>query len=493
MKNLYAKFMAENPGIKLSFTSFCRIRPAYIRLTRFISRSCCLCTRHQNFALCTSAMRKCGLDVPLNPEKFIEDDKNIAKMKTEIPSEIEIGQWKRVPVDDKGKKKMIMRVVTKTMKKDEFLEQMDKQTVEFTEHVGRVKRQYEESLKIKKDLAQHEAIVHMDFSENYSCRSVNEIQSAYWNQSAVTLHPVVIYYKDQSNELCHKSMVIVSDELGHTASTVLTFIDNIVPEVKNLVPAIAKIHYFTDSPTSQYRNKTIFNVVANHADIYGCKAVWNYFEAGHGKGPCDGLGGSTKRMADEAVNAGKVSIQDAEDFYKWTQSQHCSMSKVLFKYVSSVDCQANATELNNQEVKSVKGTMKFHAVVGLGQNSIMTSNVSCYCQSCVNGQSGCTSTQWIELALEVHDKKKNIDDVKENSPAEDPEINEKTSITQKPELENNITTESETFDVAVGSFVAATYDKKVYIGKVLQVDEDDNEVEITFMEYVRSLLQWPKK
>ena len=28
--------------------------------------------------------------------------------------------------------------------------------------------------------------------------------------------------------------------------------------------------------------------------------------------------------------------------------------------------------------------------------------------------------------------------------------------------------------------------------KVLQGDEDDNEVEITFMEYVRSLLQWPK-
>ena len=38
---------------------------------------------------------------------------------------------------------------------------------------------------------------------------------------------------------------------------------------------------------------------------------------GHGKGPCDGL---TKRMVDEAVESGKVVIQDATDFFAWTQS-----------------------------------------------------------------------------------------------------------------------------------------------------------------------------
>ena len=37
-------------------------------------------------------------------------------------------------------------------------------------------------------------------------------------------------------------------------------------------------------------------------------------------GPCDSLGGTTKRMADEAVKSGKVVIQDATDFFAWTQS-----------------------------------------------------------------------------------------------------------------------------------------------------------------------------
>ena len=49
--------------------------------------------------------------------------------------------------------------------------------------------------------------------------------------------------------------------------------------------------------------------------MYGLKS-WHYFECGHGKGPCDGVGGATKR-SDNAIKQGKVVIQDADEFYKW--------------------------------------------------------------------------------------------------------------------------------------------------------------------------------
>ena len=52
-------------------------------------------------------------------------------------------------------------------------------------------------------------------------------------------------------------------------------------------------------------------MTANHNSDFGFPAVWNYFEAGHGKGPCDGVGGTEKRMADEAVKTGKVKIKMA--------------------------------------------------------------------------------------------------------------------------------------------------------------------------------------
>jgi hypothetical protein len=39
------------------------------------------------------------------------------------------------------------------------------------------------------------------------------------------------------------------------------------------------IQYLTDSPTSQYRIKMIFSVVANHHELFGVDASWMYFEA----------------------------------------------------------------------------------------------------------------------------------------------------------------------------------------------------------------------
>ena len=76
---------------------------------------------------------------------------------------------------------------------------------------------------------------------------------------------------------------------------VQAIIHKIIVEVKSLCPAAKFIHYWTDSPTSQYRNKTMFDMVARHQQIYGMKASWHFFEAGHGKGACDGIGGVVNR------------------------------------------------------------------------------------------------------------------------------------------------------------------------------------------------------
>ena len=477
LKNLYLKFRGEHPNVKLSLASFCRIRPANIRLTRFISRNSCLCTKHQNFALCNQALRKLGLNIPLNSEKFIENESNLEKIKAETPQEITFGQWKRVSVDDKGKKKMVMRIIPCTMDKNDFIKFMEEQIKEFKQHVYRVRHQYEEPVKIKQHLPKNEIIVQMDFAENYSCKGVDDIQSAWWNQTSVTLHPVVLYYKDDKEELKHESIVIVSDEMGHNSSVVVTFLDAIVPKIKKRVPNVHKVHYYTDSPTSQYRNKIIFHAVANHQEIYECGATWNYFEAGHGKGPCDGLGGTVKRMADEAVRSGKATIQDAEDFFKWTQSENCSMKTVHFMFVQSSVCQQKSAALSMHEIKPVKGTMKLHAVVGKGNNTISTSNVSCYCEECISDQE-CKSNQWAQVTLEVKDKSSDV--TGETVPNEEsPSTSEDTSVL-------------ETIDVSVGSFVAAKYEGKIYIGKILEYDEEDLEFEITFMQNVRQLLQWPQ-
>ena len=123
----------------------------------------------------------------------------------------------------------------------------------------------------------------------------------------VTLHPALssMFHEDIME---HTSKVFVSDELGHNLATVFAIMKKLVSEMKTVTPNIKHIHYYTDSPTSQYRNKSIFYIVSCHKSLFGISASWNYFEAGQGKGPCDRVGGSVKRMADEAVKQRKVVI-----------------------------------------------------------------------------------------------------------------------------------------------------------------------------------------
>lgn len=56
-------------------------------------------------------------------------------------------------------------------------------------------------------------ILQVDFAENYACRSLEEVQSAYFNQTSVTLHPTVAYFKAESGELAHKRFVSISVEM----------------------------------------------------------------------------------------------------------------------------------------------------------------------------------------------------------------------------------------------------------------------------------------
>lgn len=60
----------------------------------------------------------------------------------------------------------------------------------------------------------------MDFAENYTCQTSEEVQSGYYDKPAVTLHPTVVYYKYVDGNLVNKSFVMLSDKLQHTSSTI---------------------------------------------------------------------------------------------------------------------------------------------------------------------------------------------------------------------------------------------------------------------------------
>lgn len=115
-------------------------------------------------------------------------------------------------------------------------------------------------------------------------------------------------------------------------------------------------------------------------EYFGCKASWNYMEAGHGKGPCDPIGGTAKRKADQAVKNGKHVIQDAMDFYEWAKEDQ---SAITYTFLSAEEHEVSERFL--QAVRTVSGTMKVHAVHSIKRNMIWVRDTSCFCEKCFNG------------------------------------------------------------------------------------------------------------
>ena len=71
-------------------------------------------------------------------------------------------------------------------------------------------------------------------------------------------------------------------------------------DIKTNLPQIKNIEYFLYWCAGQYKNcKNILNLCFHHED-FDLSAKWNFFATSHGKQPCDGVGGTVKRLATQA-------------------------------------------------------------------------------------------------------------------------------------------------------------------------------------------------
>ena len=63
----------------------------------------------------------------------------------------------------------------------------------------------------------------------------------------------------------------------------------------------------------------MFNIIDKNENTLGCQASWNYFKSGHRKSACDGLGGPSKRNADNAVKQDKavITCRSPESLLLW--------------------------------------------------------------------------------------------------------------------------------------------------------------------------------
>jgi hypothetical protein len=113
-----------------------------------------------------------------------------------------------------------------------------------------------------------------------------------------------VYYTNAGTK--GQTFFTVSDSLNHGPAGIWIHLKPILKGIKNDNPGIKRVEIFSDGPTTQYKQKGNFYLFATAlAALRYEEAAWNLFEAGHGKGVPDAVGGSIKRNADQKVKYGR--------------------------------------------------------------------------------------------------------------------------------------------------------------------------------------------
>lgn len=112
-------------------------------------------------------------------------------------------------------------------------------------------------------LKANEIIIHCDFSENYSLKYAEEIQSFHFGgaRQQISVHTVVVYSNDGSDTVT-KTYCTLSESLHYRPAAIWAQLQSILKEyTKN---GIDIIHFLSDSLVTQYRNKQLFSFITNH-------------------------------------------------------------------------------------------------------------------------------------------------------------------------------------------------------------------------------------
>ena len=277
------------------------------------------------------------------------------------------------------KEKVSLRMTVKKrmeMTLQNLLELFKKQLTHFKRHLFNIKSQFSFHRELKKSMTHQECLIHVDLSENYVCKYSSEIQAVHFasNQQQATLHTGVLHVGGVEENVCFAT-ITSSKEKGPAA--IWTHMSPILDLVKASYPNVNTVHFFSDGPCTQYRQKGNFYLFCTKLHQCGFQSgTWNFFEASHGKGAPDGVGGLLKRTADRLVSHGK-DIPNAELFFNALVDAKLAIK--LF-YISE-DNVAEAVKNMPEGLPVVPSTMQIHQVVTVGERKITYRDVSCICSA----------------------------------------------------------------------------------------------------------------
>ncbi|CAF2145756.1 unnamed protein product, partial [Rotaria magnacalcarata] len=393
LKEVFQLFTEKYPNTRIGFSKFAELRPKECVLAGSSGTHCvCVCTIHQNVKLMIVGSHMDDLQLEEETETPIKNYKHaLATIQCNpflpacpmgecknCPGVATLKEWLFQCFENKGIEEIEYKQWTTTdrlqlqtfvQSTDEFIERFLKslKTLAMHDFIAQEQAKYLEWK--KSNLADGEFLVIGDFSENYSFIIQDAAQGFHWTNNQATLHPFVFYFKTDG-ELRHGSYVLLLECNTHDTIAVHLFQRKLIMFLKEKYEVL-KITYFTDGCAAQYKNCKNFINLCYHEEYFGMTAEWHFFATSHGKGPCDGVGGTVKR------EAARASLQRPYNDQIMTTYQLYMFAKenihgISFEYLTANDWQIESTTLKERlsNARTIPGTHKLHCFKPLSTNEL---------------------------------------------------------------------------------------------------------------------------
>lgn len=373
LKELYAAFKMKYGNEKVGFSKFCSLRPKWCVLAGSSgTHSICVCMIHQNVELiiqglgikdtnselmkrfvCDTENRDCMLK-RCNNCPSIETVKEYLSQKCTYSEDdmVVYSQW--ISVDR-------TELVSLQLSFGELADKLITQMQVLIPHAYIAKAQSKYFKSRKENLANEtEAIVVLDFAENFSFVMQDEVQGYHWNKSMCTLHPAIVYYK-LDGLIMSFSMCVLSDDLEHDVPFVHEVQHQLVSLLKSKLPKLTQIEYNSDGCAAQYKNCKNFLNLCHHQSDFGIRAAWSFFATSHGKSACDGIGGTVKRLTARASLQRPYNdqITSPVQMYEFCSKEISGIHFVFIKHEDMVHIRSDQ-EKRFSFTKTIAGTRSFH-------------------------------------------------------------------------------------------------------------------------------------
>ncbi|KAJ2937733.1 hypothetical protein O0L34_g19126 [Tuta absoluta] len=362
LREAHAIFIEENPELKIGFSYFCSLRPPNVLLLKNTPAEQCRCKIHENYRMMLTALKttysdefwkRVLCDAAINSvcwQNKCEDCKNLKKLQPPEDSS-RIVNWKEWTKNDDNKIKLSLKEIST----GELFEKVLEKYEEFRYHVLLKRIQSDAFLKDKRD--KNTRILQIDFSMSYSCEYQNEIQSALWARSSVTLFTAAVFFQDNC---C--SFIIYSDCQHKDKDTVFVFVNHLYDEIMtNSEESSINEVIWSDGPASEFKNKFMVKLTNLLSAKFKKPFTWRYTATSHGKGVIDGIGGNVKRLVKQKSMAqGGVVVQSAQDFANLAATL-VPKTKIIFISKAQIEAKIQAEKPWNK-VDAIPGISRFHEI-----------------------------------------------------------------------------------------------------------------------------------